>query len=99
MTANTSPLVLNPPTLTCPTCGIAFHDQSICRRCGADLSLLMKTAAQAYTLRDRARQSLLQGRFENALRLARKAQTLHKTDCGRILLCLAKAATQCESTA
>jgi hypothetical protein len=73
------------PQLSCPTCALAFHGQSQCRRCGTDLSLLMKTAALAWEVRDRARRCLLEREFEKAIQLARKAQAIHKSPFGELL--------------
>ncbi|RJP19994.1 MAG: hypothetical protein C4527_26125 [Candidatus Omnitrophota bacterium] len=79
-----------PLLLSCPTCGVKFHALRQCRRCGTELSELMRTAHLAWKWRDTARKSLLQGRFDDAWKQAGVAQTLQKTDFGELLLQLAK---------
>ncbi len=71
--------------LICPTCKVAFSNQTTCRRCGSDLSLLMKTATHAWALREQARRGLLQGRFEEAWQRARQAQAVQRTPWGERL--------------
>lgn len=73
-------------SLKCPTCGLRFHGQNQCRRCGTDLTLLMRTAFFALVLRNRARDCLRQGRIESAWRTLQKAQSLQDTPAGRSLL-------------
>ena len=52
---------------------------------GADLAPLMLLMAHAYSLRQKARQSLQQGDARTALTLAQAAQNLHATPEGRLL--------------
>lgn len=78
------------PKLKCPTCGLRFHHLLQCRRCGTDLSLLMKTASAALFLRNEARRLMKEGRFDLALKQARKAQSLQKTGAGKGLAQLAE---------
>ena len=73
------------PALSCPTCGVKWSGQINCRRCGADLSLLLKTASLAWELRNRARLYLLAGEFEKSIHYARKAQTFHRTMYGKLI--------------
>lgn len=73
------------PELICPTCGLIINGQQCCRRCRTDLSLLMKTATQAWKLRNRARAYLLAGEFEKSLHYIREAQTFHKTGFGELI--------------
>ena len=82
--------LIETPKLTCPTCAVKWTGQPSCRRCGADLSLLMKTAALAWELRNRARLYLLAGEFEKSIHYARKAQMFHKTAYGELIERLAE---------
>ena len=70
---------------SCPVCRARFRGSSQCSRCGADLSALMGLAAQAYRLRQSARQLLKQGHCQAALASAQAAQRLHRTPEGSLL--------------
>ncbi|MFB3788228.1 MAG: hypothetical protein ACE15F_17860 [bacterium] len=72
-------------SLICPTCKVAFSNQANCRRCGSDLSLLMRAATRAWELREAARRGLLQGRFVEAWKHARQAQAVQRTPRGERL--------------
>ena len=76
--------------LRCPACDADFRGLTHCPRCGADLTRIMSTAAQAYGLRLRASKALRTGQYQQAGRFASEAQTLFYTDRGRILECTAR---------
>ena len=84
--------ILSAPILKCPTCGLRFHGQLVCRRCGTDLSLLMKTAGCALQLRNQARQCFMKEEYSQAMQWIQKAETLQKTNSGRTLLAMIKQA-------
>ncbi len=84
-----TPETLKPIELRCPTCRVRISSQNQCRRCGAELSLLIKTASHAYQLREKARRCLLEGKFKEAYSLAQQAQFLHKTEQGYMLQSIA----------
>jgi hypothetical protein len=71
--------------LRCPVCKASFRSQTTCSRCGADLSRLMRLVANAYHLRARARQALMQRRYQEAHELAQQAEAQHSTPIGRKL--------------
>jgi hypothetical protein len=71
--------------LCCPVCKARFRGAAECSRCGADLTVLMLLVAQAYALREVARQALRSGHVRNALASARAAQGLHSTAEGNLL--------------
>lgn len=69
----------------CPVCGARFRGTRECSRCGADLLILMRIAAQAYRLREAARLALDAGDLPRAVRSATKAEALHATAEGQRL--------------
>lgn len=69
----------------CPVCGARFRGTRQCSRCGADLLILMRIAAQAYRFREAARQALVAGDPPQTVRSATKAEALHATAAGRRL--------------
>jgi len=71
--------------LCCPVCKARFRGAAECSRCGADLTALMLLVAQAYALREAARQALRSGDARNALASACAAQGLHSTAEGDLL--------------
>jgi hypothetical protein len=75
----------------CPVCQARFRGASRCSRCGADLSVLMSLASQAFVLRRAARQSLRQADNRAAAASVQAAQQLHATPEGNLLtwICLA----------
>lgn len=73
-------------TAKCPVCQASFRGEEICRRCGADLSLLMLLATHAYSLRRIAKGHLLAGNVQAGLAAGTAAQNLHATPRGEILL-------------
>jgi len=77
--------MLEPLRLTCPVCRAGFRGQTICSRCGADLSALMELAARAYVLRCRAERAMQNKDKDLAYRFVRKANTLHRTPEGEML--------------
>ncbi len=70
----------------CPVCRARFRDATTCSRCGADLSVLMSLAAQAWRLRQAARESLDQGDLEKAYAFAAEAEAICHTPAGKTLL-------------
>jgi hypothetical protein len=72
----------------CPVCRARFRGTRECSRCGADLTVLMTLAAQAWRLRQAARQSLAAGDQARARDLAGQAQQIHSTPTGRALQAL-----------
>lgn len=75
----------SPEPSECPVCRARFRGMATCSRCGADLAPLMLLMAHAYSLCQKARQSLLQGDARAALTLSKAAQNLHATPEGRLL--------------
>lgn len=63
----------------CPVCQARFRGSSECSRCGADLKPIMTVAAQAWRLRELAREAIFQGDAERARELAAGAQQLCRT--------------------
>ena len=57
----------------------------MCSRCGADLAPLMRLAAKAWRLRQRARQAIEAGECARALKFAADAQHVHRTPRGESL--------------
>lgn len=76
--------------LHCPTCRAPWRGATICGRCGADLSALIRTTMRAWELREAARQALFEDdRASDAVALAQAACRLHATPRGQQLLALA----------
>jgi hypothetical protein len=75
----------------CPVCQARFRGASRCSRCGADLSVLMSLASEAFVLRRAARESLRQADYQAAAASVQAAQQLHATPEGDLLtwICLA----------
>jgi predicted amidophosphoribosyltransferase len=75
----------------CPVCQARFRGASRCSRCGADLSVLMSLASQAFVLRSAARELLRQADYRAAAASVQAAQQLHATPEGNLLtwICLA----------
>ena len=71
--------------LSCPTCGVTLSEQLQCRRCHTDLREIMKTATQAWKLRNQARVYLLAGNFEKSLQCIHKAQRFQRTSYGELI--------------
>jgi hypothetical protein len=74
----------------CPVCQARFRGASRCSRCGADLSVLMSLASQAFVLRTAARELLRQADYRAAAASVQAAQQLHTTPEGNLLawICL-----------
>jgi len=72
-------------SLACPVCRAKFRGVAQCSRCGADLSILMQLAAQAWQQRRAALQSLQRGDGRAALVSIQEAERLHSTAEGRFL--------------
>jgi hypothetical protein len=66
-------------SLKCPVCGARFRGTPECSRCGTNLDALMRLAAGAWVVRQRARAALLQGDLDGTLSLSRAAQRLQRT--------------------
>ncbi len=78
------------PPLTCPVCRARFRGTFACTRCGADLTPLMRLAAQALRLRNQARRSLLNGRPERARECALAAESLAPSRAARQIVLLTR---------
>jgi hypothetical protein len=63
--------------LRCPACRASQHWQDRCRRCNADLSLLVRAHRRLLCLRRRYRQALLTGETGQAARLLAEIRQLH----------------------
>ena len=63
--------------LRCPVCEARFRGQTLCSRCGSDLTWLMRIAAHAWALRQRCRAALNARDLSAALRHAYLASQLH----------------------
>lgn len=77
----------------CPPCRALFRGETLCPRCGADLSVFMRVNARAYNFCQRAQACFIQRDFFSALALARKAVRLHRTRAGIDLLARAENST------
>jgi hypothetical protein len=84
-----APLSVAPPSPAvenrCPVCQARFRGVPICSRCGANLEPLMLLSAEAWQLRQAARQALAAGNVERALRLSTNAQGIQHTSSGDAL--------------
>ena len=69
----------------CPVCQARFREASICPRCGADLGRLMHLSAEAWLLREAARQAMAAGDFGRGFELAARAQEAQGTNSGEAL--------------
>jgi hypothetical protein len=80
--------------LHCPTCRASWRGVTICGRCGAELSAIMRVAVRAWELRAAARAAICtKDGADEALALARASCRLHTTPEGQRLLALALFAT------
>ena len=79
-----------PEPTTCPVCRAPFRQAVTCPRCGADLAPLMAAVAQAWSLRQRARQALRAGKYPHAVNLARAAHETSSTTATQNLLHLSQ---------
>ena len=70
-------------SLKCPVCQARFRSVTLCSRCGADLTMLMKTAAKAFLLRQAAREAAHRGELKSFLRLLSQAAR-EKKDNGHV---------------
>lgn len=73
----------------CPVCRAAFRETAVCSRCGVDLTGLMTLAAEAYFLRQNARQAISEGDWRRGLLMAGQAQDICGTPQGKRLHLLA----------
>ena len=69
----------------CPVCRARFRGARICSRCGADLEPLMRLAAQAWMLREAARDAIADGDFGRARELAVQAGKIQGGGVGKAL--------------
>ena len=69
----------------CPVCQARFRGARTCSRCGADLTPLMLLAAEAWLLREQAREVIAAGDFERGYELAARAQEAKHTPAGESL--------------
>ena len=69
----------------CPVCQARFRGERHCSRCGADLEPLMLLAAEAFRLRESAREALAAGEFARAQALAGQAEQTQSTPPGEAL--------------
>jgi hypothetical protein len=83
--------------LCCPVCKAHLRGAAECSRCGADLTALMLLVAQAWALREAARQALRSGDARDALASARAAQGLHSTAEGHLLLSVCSVLADCRA--
>ena len=65
--------MLEDACLKCPVCQARFRAEERCSRCGADLTMLMKTAAKAFLLRQAARKAIRQGALAGFLKFMERA--------------------------
>ncbi|MBW2050100.1 MAG: hypothetical protein JRJ09_16450 [Deltaproteobacteria bacterium] len=72
----------------CPVCRAKFRATRECSRCGADLSSIMRIAAEAWICRKNAVRAVRALAFDKAKELAERSQTLQQTERGRRLLLL-----------
>jgi hypothetical protein len=80
-------------SLTCPVCRAANDAGSTCRRCRADLALVVAVETQRDHALAAARRAAATGRWDDARRLARRARELRRgPDVERLLAALALAA-------
>ncbi len=63
----------------CPVCNARFCAKTICRRCGADLTLMMRSVVHAAMLRYHAIETLLSGNPDDAERMLDTAQAIRQT--------------------
>ena len=69
----------------CPVCQARFCAETTCRRCGADLTYVMRTAARAAMLRHEAMDALAAGDLTAAEQRLDAAQTIQRSDAHRCL--------------
>ncbi len=70
----------------CPICRARWKEQTVCRRCGADLANVLAVADRAETLNQRAIHHFLRDTDpRTAIRLVRHAAFVHDTPLNRIL--------------
>jgi hypothetical protein len=72
----------------CPVCGVKGQSVVSCRRCKADLSLLVALEKARLGRLDRAEQALREGRLDEAAHAARQAQHLRRDSTAARLLAL-----------
>ncbi len=66
----------------CPVCQARFRGARICSRCDADLGRLMHLSAEAWRLRELAREAAGSGDFNRGRELAAEAQQTQATPAG-----------------
>jgi hypothetical protein len=75
--------------MRCPVCRAEVEEASECRRCRADLSLLVELEKQRRNALAVAHQCLRRGRYQHALALSEGAETLRRDEDTRRLRALA----------
>jgi hypothetical protein len=76
--------------MRCPVCKAVVEQSTQCRRCKAELSLLVQLENHGQQLLAHAAQLGIQGRFAEAQQQVEQAGQLHSTDeCQRLLALLA----------
>jgi hypothetical protein len=70
----------------CPICRARLRGESLCPRCGSDLSLPVRTEQRAQRLEQDAVRRLAAGEPERAESLLVEALSLRATPLGRVLL-------------
>jgi len=69
----------------CPVCRARFRSATVCSRCGADLSPLMRLQVRAWLFRQAARRAILEDDAPSALQLAAAAESICHTAGGKAL--------------
>jgi len=69
----------------CPVCGAGFRRTPACSRCGADLTALMRLAAEASRMRQAAIAEMVAGNLSQAAALVGRARRMHATPGGEQL--------------
>jgi len=70
----------------CPVCGAPFRHSPDCVRCGADLRPVMTSLAEAWSLRQHARQSLRAGDYRRGVVLAQASNRICQTATSQDLI-------------
>ncbi|GEM_PF-1290086 len=70
----------------CPVCRARLHQNSVCGRCGTDLSLPQAAARQAEVTRRQAMQLWRAGYLETALHLLRRTEQIQRAPLTRHLV-------------
>jgi hypothetical protein len=79
----------------CPVCRATFNGETICRRCHADLSALLKIEQEAESLAKQAAQLWVARKSGAAVEAARSSLALKITPLARAILLLAQNDQNC----